>query len=135
MVYKSKIGWVAPVVIFLIIAITSTISVMHGNWNGVSVNAFLVIFILYMLSNTDYTINDTWLHVRSGFMVNKTIDIASIRSIAETKSALSAPAFSLDRLEINYNLYDSVVVSPQNKADFVAALLAVNPQIEVKFAA
>jgi hypothetical protein len=132
MIYKSKIGWVAPAVIALIIVITSTISVTHGNWNGVSINAFILIFILYLLSNTDYTINGSWLHVRSGFLVNKTIDIATIRSVVETNSPLSAPAFSLDRLEINYNLYDSVVISPKNKADFVAELIAINPQIEIK---
>jgi len=39
--------------------------------------------------------------------------------------------FSLDRLEIFYNRFDSVVISPEDKAGFIAELTKLNPEIEV----
>lgn len=43
---------------------------------------------------------------------------------------LSSPALSLDRLEVFYNKFDSVIISPQNKEDFIVALQNINPAIE-----
>jgi hypothetical protein len=43
---------------------------------------------------------------------------------------MSSPALSLDRIEIFYNKFDSVIISPKNKADFVAELKSINPAIE-----
>ena len=53
----------------------------------------------------------------------KSIDIKSIRKIEETNTIISASANSFDRL----------VVSPENKEQFIEDLLAINPEIEVKY--
>ncbi|MFC3199468.1 PH domain-containing protein [Parapedobacter deserti] len=51
--------------------------------------------------------------------------------IEETRTLISAPAPSLDRLEIFYNKFDSIVISPKDKQGFIADLLKLNPEIEV----
>jgi hypothetical protein len=89
-------------------------------------------FAVYLIATTYYTITGNILNVHCGFFYNTDIDIATIKSIAETNSAFSAPALSLDRIEILYNKYDSIVISPPNKTEFIAALKAINGRIEIK---
>lgn len=55
----------------------------------------------------------------------------SIRKIEETRNPISAPAPSLNRLEIFYNRFDSIVISPKDKPEFIANLIKLNPEIEV----
>jgi len=52
-----------------------------------------------------------------------------IRKIEETNNPLSAPALSIDRLEIHFNKFDSLLISPKNKKDFIADLQQINPEI------
>ncbi len=54
-----------------------------------------------------------------------------IKKMKSTKSLMSSPALSIDRLEIFYNKYDSVMVSPKEKDDFIRRLLLENPAIEI----
>lgn len=51
-------------------------------------------------------------------------DINDIQSIKPTHTLLSAPAASLDRLEISFT-HDSLVVSPKHKDDFISQLREV----------
>jgi hypothetical protein len=60
------------------------------------------------------------------------LDIQSIKKIEKTRSMLSSPAASLDRLEITYNKWDFVFIAPKDKAAFVAQLKQLNPEIIVK---
>lgn len=79
-----------------------------------------------------YLIDGQALIVHAGPLYkNRKIDIASIRKIMKTRTPISAPAPSLDRLEIFYNKFDSIVISPKDKTVFIADLLKLNPAIEV----
>lgn len=101
-------------------------------WGGLSVLIAAAIFTGYTFLTTYYTITGSVLQVRSGFLINRSIDIATVKTIIHTHSMLSAPALSMDRLEVTYNTYDSIVISPKDKESFIAALKAVNNAIEVK---
>jgi len=79
----------------------------------------------YAIERDMLTIHGGWLYKR------KKIPIASIRKIEKTRTFVSAPAPSLDRLEIFYNRFDSVVISPEDKAGFIAELTKLNPEIVV----
>ena len=76
---------------------------------------------LWLLFSTRYTVSETTLQIRSGPM-SWTIDRNEIHSITPTRSALSSPALSLDRLEIRYGDTGMVMVSPKDKEGFLAAL-------------
>lgn len=73
------------------------------------------------------------LKVRSGFLYRKDIPIDSIRKIVETNNMISSPAVSLDRLEIFYNKFDSVLISPKDKAGFIALIQTINQNVEVRY--
>jgi hypothetical protein len=84
---------------------------------------------LWLLIDTWYGVTDTELIVHCGPFVTS-VPIARIRAIRPTRSVLSAPALSLDRLEISH-AGGAVVVSPADKADFIRALRERHPTIEV----
>nr|WP_293839005.1 PH domain-containing protein [uncultured Arsenicibacter sp.] len=102
------------------------------NWSGIAVIIAVSAFIVHMFLTTWYQLEGNVLRVKCGFFINQTIDIGSIRSVTQTRNPLGAPATSLDRLEIRYNRFDFVLVSPKDKTGFIRGLLHVNPAITVK---
>lgn len=85
-----------------------------------------------MFLTTNYTIESDKLTIKCGLLYDKTIDIKTIKKITETNNPLSSPATSLDRLEINYGKFDSVIISPKQKSEFINDIKGVNPNVEVK---
>ncbi|MGY3214165.1 PH domain-containing protein [Mucilaginibacter sp. HD30] len=131
--YNSGIdNWLIAVLTipFLIVFI---LLLFKPDWVGMLVMVPIAGFVAHILCGTKYTIADTILTVKAGFVVNLSIDITAIKSITETNSFFSAPANSLDRIEITYNKYDSVVISPKNKAEFIADILAINSDVKVTY--
>ncbi|MGY4536911.1 hypothetical protein ACVW0P_001325 [Mucilaginibacter sp. UYNi724] len=129
-VYPTKKGFIIYIVIGLLL-----IMEVSYIFNGLYLSAMLLIaltgVIVIPLLNTRYTITaDNTLKVKCGFFVNLTIPIEDIRKITSTKTILSAPALSFDRYEVFYNKFDSVVISPINKKEFIADLQTINPAIE-----
>lgn len=132
-IYKSKIDFG----IILLFVITSAWPIyycfIHEDWITASLLSLPIVFIFYLFYNTIYIIAKENLNVRFGFLVNKNIDIKTITQISETYSLISSPAASIDRLEILYNKSGSVLISPKEKKCFIDNLIAINPNIEVKY--
>ena len=59
-------------------------------------------------------------------------DIMKMTRIAPTRSIISAPAASLDRLAISRERGESVIVSPKDKKAFVNELIRINPKITLE---
>lgn len=129
--YKSKISFVTVLPLLVVILMLVGIAISYHIWDPLIAAVPIFLFVTYLNRTTAYTIAGTTLNVRCGFLINTDVDINKIKSITKTNSMLSAPAWSTDRIEINYNTYDSVVVSPPDKVQFIADLRAINPQINV----
>ena len=131
-IFKSKIS--IGLVLFLAVVLGGMfIKLLYdGSWS-VSLLIFCqILFIAHIFSTTFYTIENEKLHVKSSFLINILIDIQQIKKISETNTIMSAPAVSFDRLEILYNKFDTVVISPKEKMQFIEAIKKINPQVEVK---
>ncbi len=73
-----------------------------------------------------YEIAETELLVRSG-QLRWRVPLAGIQSVRPTRNPLSAPALSLDRLEIDYHVdgaSKSLLISPADRSAFCDRLLA-----------
>jgi Bacterial PH domain len=88
---------------------------------------FEVFFFESVMRSTYYLIDGNTLIIRSSFITWR-VPIAAIRSITPTRSALSSPALSLDRLRIDYG-GKWILVSPEDKRRFIESLRAINPAI------
>lgn len=90
------------------------------------------LFTLFLLSGwflTFYILTDTVLKVRGGFFMWK-IPLNKIDSITATKNPLSAPALSLDRLQITYG-NKFMLISPIDKDAFIKQITNKNPAIVI----
>nr|WP_294946229.1 PH domain-containing protein [uncultured Mucilaginibacter sp.] len=129
-IFPSKRGFVIyiPLVILIIVEAGYLAS-------GRYIGAFLLLAVMSAMFfpvffNTYYAITtDGVLRVKCGMFFNSKVVIGSITKIEDTRSILSAPALSMDRMEIFYNKSDSIVISPADKAGFVAELQKINPGI------
>ncbi|WP_316819185.1 PH domain-containing protein [Pedobacter nyackensis] len=132
-VYKSKVGNELVIPLTLVFVVTLFMAIFNEpHWPGLAILLPVILFIVHMFSTTYYTVDGDVLKVKCGFLYNAEIDIKTIKKISETNNPISSPALSLDRLDITYNKYDNVIISPKDKAEFISALTALNPNIEVK---
>ncbi|TRW24677.1 hypothetical protein FMM05_09205 [Flavobacterium zepuense] len=130
MVYKSKIGLELSIPLVVVFGGSSVLMVLGDAWPGLLVMLPPLAFIVHMFFTTYYTIDGNILKVNCGF-TKQTVDIKTIRKISDDMNWISAPALSLDRLELFFSTYDSVVVSPKDKIGFVKELLTIKPDIEL----
>ncbi len=133
-VYNSKIGLelVIPLVLIFGTVLFLTLN-EEPIWIGILILLPTILFVVHMFLTTKYTIESDELTIKCGFLFNKTIDIKTIKKITETNNPLSSPATSLDRLEINYGKFDTVIISPKKKKEFIENITTLNPNVEVKF--
>lgn len=132
-VYKSKVGLelIIPLGIFYVILI-ALLWPEKPRWVWMSILFPAIALTFHPLVTTSYTIEGLMLTVRSGFLYKRQIDISSIKRVAGTRDPWSAPAASLDRLEILFGRYGSVLISPERKEEFIAHIRQINPAVEVR---
>lgn len=78
------------------------------------------ILLLLIFFNIKYSLSDDELFVKNGFST-QSIPLKDITHIIPTNSMLSAPALSLDRIDIRYE-GGSIVISPKDKEGFYHAI-------------
>ncbi|MGZ4000160.1 MAG: PH domain-containing protein [Mucilaginibacter sp.] len=127
--YRSKIGREFVIPLAVIIGGPFIWMLFLQAWYGVVAIGLFALFALHLFTTTYYIISGDTLYIKSGFIIQITIDIGSITKISATRNMLSSPALSLDRLEIFYNKYDSVLISPKDKEEFIAQLQDLNRRI------
>jgi len=133
-IHKSKISYGFILIVFLLIGILGYQPLTSGvDWYIIVILFSPVILVAMTFNSIKYNIQHDELIIKSGFFTNKRIKITSIRKIVETTNIISAPAASFDRLEIIYNTYDSIEISPSNKQNFIDDLLAIHSNIEIKY--
>lgn len=76
---------------------------------------------LWLLSSTRYVVQGGALQVRSG-PFRWDVPLSAITRVTPTRSVLSSPALSLDRLRIEYGPGRAVLVSPRDKEGFLQAI-------------
>ena len=130
-VFYSKTGFEIALTVLISICGMLPVILLINLWLGLIILIIEMLFIAYIIKTTHYTINNDLLEIKCGFLFKKKIKISTIVSIKESRNPLSAPALSLDRIEIKYNNYDYILLSPKDKTGFTSTLLQINPSIQV----
>ncbi|PEX84248.1 PH domain-containing protein [Bacillus cereus] len=91
----------------------------------------LAILFSWSWFTTKYIVGEETITIRSG-LIKKRIFIRDIKRISNTKNPIAAYALSFDRLEIVYGTYETEIISPKNKEEFINLVKSKNPQIEIK---
>jgi hypothetical protein len=88
----------------------------------VGVSVFIALGLpVWLLLSTYYIVEPNRLVVRSG-PFKWSIPLSDIKSVKPSRSLLSSPALSLNRLEIQYGSGQSILVSPKDPEGFQNAL-------------
>ena len=128
--FRSKID--AWLILTLALAIGVVIyASMQVIFNAVPRNWWPLILIIglgigmpvWLLISTRYILQPKLLTVRIGPFVWR-IPTDEITAITPTRSPLSSPALSLDRLRIEYGSGKAVMISPHKKAQFLSDIEA-----------
>lgn len=85
--------------------------------------------MIWMWMGTYYVLEDDHLLIRFG-PVSKRLPYAKIRKINQTRSVLSSFALSTRRLEIRYNRFDLVYISPEEEDRMLELLRERCPHAE-----
>ena len=93
----------------------------------VGLEVLIVAFIVWTYRGTRYLVTDREVIARSG-PFRWRIEIAGIESIRPSRSPLSSPAMSLDRLEIRYGGGRRLLISPKDREGFLEAVVARSPE-------
>ncbi|MEK4863892.1 PH domain-containing protein [Bacillus sp. FSL E2-8895] len=91
----------------------------------------LAILFSWSWFSTKYIVKEEIIIITSG-PVKKRIFIRDIKRISNTKNPIAAYALSFDRLEIVYGSYETEIISPKNKEQFINLVKSKNPHIEIK---
>jgi hypothetical protein len=90
----------------------------------------LILFIGWIWFGTGYKMMDNELKIYCG-PFRHTISLQDIKEIKRTRSPLSSPACSLDRMEIKFGKSKRVMISPADKENFVKMLIRKSPHIHL----
>jgi hypothetical protein len=127
--FKSKIdGWILLVLIAVILIDFAVIGVIGVAGEDplvstgiIMISLLTVVLIVSLMLGTHYTVHQNLLKIRSGpFWFNVPVD--QIESVTASRSPLSSPAMSIDRLLIRYGKRRRIMVSPADKAGFLRAI-------------
>lgn len=135
MKYPSKVSYGLVIFVFLVFygpLIPALLTKEYQKEMIVVLAALSLIFafILHLFFGTSYTIEKDRLLIKCGFFKYKPIKIDEIKEISNTKSLLSCPAPSFDRIIIKYGKYDAIIISPKDKRGFVKDLVKINSKIK-----
>jgi hypothetical protein len=76
---------------------------------------------LWLLASTYYRVSAGSLEVRSG-PFRWSIPLNEITEVRKSRSVLSSPALSLDRMEVKYGRGRSILLSPRDRGGFLKAI-------------
>jgi membrane protein YdbS with pleckstrin-like domain len=129
MKFKSKIDWWMHLVLASMPLANIWVFflwIQHGGiitlLSAVFILLFNVLLIMPLWIDTHYVLDDRELRVRCRPLINERIPYASIKTVQETRSPLASAALSLDRIEITYGMSGRIMISPQNKQEFLRQL-------------
>lgn len=124
MVFSSKVdAWllltlVACCLVPVVMAYSMSKGFPRDIWGLLPIVIVVVanVIIVCVLYGYRYTVRGDRLTISVLGMKTGDVPIRSITSLASTHNPLSSPAASIDRILIRYGRYDSVMVSPRDKA-------------------
>lgn len=129
--FKSKIDLWFVILVSILFTLILIRLAYDQNWVGFIFIIVVVSYVIYSFSTTVYSIESDKLKIKCGYFFNFLIEIKDIKKISETFNIISSPALSFNRLEILYNKFDTLLISPKDKIRFLEAVKRINPEIKI----
>lgn len=130
--FKSKVGWWYHTIL-IVMAVSTVLAFVGGKAPIVMISLLLLtLMAVHMLLSTWYKITeDGSLIAHCSFFPEKRIAISEITAMEASTMPVSSYALSLDRIILYKGNQQWLLVSPDNKKEFVKLLRKANPEIKV----
>jgi len=144
MIHRSKKDWwlvslvMAAVVLPLLFGAYQLFSPggdKQGGWSSLLVGTTTGAVVLLLTYPMSYEVAASTLIIRCGIMPRTVVPLAAIREVRPTRNPLSAPAWSLDRVKVNYKVDDesrSALISPEDKTAFMHDLVTEGVGLQLR---
>lgn len=129
--FKSRVdAWIAILAIgpgLVALPVVAFVAHREGELTAITIGILVSIGVLavalpiWVFCTTRYVITDETLEVRCGPM-RESVPLTAIARIRTSHTMASAPALSLDRMEITFADGRTVIVSPDDRRGFLAQL-------------
>ena len=140
--YSRKDSWLVFIVVVAGLALAGaaacqviTNGLTHpASWILLVSLLFYVAVVLIFAYPVSYEIRPPDLLIRAG-LTSSRITLSSIEAVSPTRNPASAPAWSLDRLRIDYRKkgkFTFTLVSPEDKAAFLTNLVQTTDGLELR---
>ena len=137
-IYKSEIDYKIYNAVMLITLLSISPIFFVGEFSPVLIIVLVIVAASLWLTYTvfhgiRYIINveKQTLTVKIGFFTHGTYSIPEIKSVKKSNTWLSSPAASMDRIALKIS-FTPLVISPENRGQFINDLLSINPNIEIE---
>lgn len=131
-VYRSKVDIWLAVVVFTPLFIVLFIDAGKGDYESFYFLLPVIALIVSLYWQIKYKIEEGYLKVTAGIFGTAKVPVSEIKSVGKTYNPLSAPALSINRLEVKYGKFNYLLISPHNRDAFINELKAINPAIDIK---
>ena len=135
-VYKSATDWFIWTVVAFVVGVCLWMVWLDPGWFTAIIAFVCLTACVLPLHDVHYDIDGHELVIHCLFQSQR-LPIDKISEIRPSRSWLSAPALSLDRIAIKFSdrkvlkSYAPLLISPVRRDEFIAQLLQVNPAIRV----
>ena len=135
--FRSKISVGLTIFILTVILLVALLLLQFADStaNLIITSAVLALtaaLCLIPLFSIRYVVDGQMLHIECCFVFRSRFNIMDIKEISDTRTFLSAPAASLDRIRLRFRQGGDLIISPINKPEFIRLLCQINPEIIVK---
>lgn len=132
--FPSKVdAWLAAILVALVLIAVVVPLILYAvdnpdAWSGLISTALIFAIVGGLVFPLYYELESEALLIRSGLLRSR-IRYADIQRVVPSRSWLSSPALSLDRLHVDAGNPLGPLISPKDKDAFLDALAAKTPQL------
>ena len=130
MYFPSKRDWWLGLLIWGLVLLAAVPTLLKPGKGQFIIMIAVILFVGWIWFGTGYAISDDELRIGCG-PFRQRIPLQEIKEIKKTRSPLSAPACSLDRMEIGYGKLKRVMISPADKENFIKTIVEKSPHIRL----
>ncbi len=130
MYFSSKRDWWLGLLIWGLVLLAAVPALLRPGKGQLIIMVAVLLFVGWIWFGTAYEISEDELKIRCG-PFRQRIPLREIKEIRKTRSPLSAPACSLDRMEIQYGKSKRVMISPAEKEKFIKTIIEKSPSIRL----
>lgn len=134
MKFRSRVSVLLVAFILLALAFPVYLSIREFDVTRILILLGVFGFILLSLFGIHYTLEENLLYVSTlPFIKGKPYDLTKLESITPTRTLLSSPAASLNRIKLDFGVGMPLVISPAAQDLFIEEILRINPKVKVNF--